>query len=84
MRPGETLALGYFLVVCGAALALMRRRPGWRRAFGWASAGVLVATTSRFAPTLLRDWWLLLALPLAYWAPAPLAGTANSPAGTIG
>ena len=86
MRPGETLALGYFLVVCGAALALMRRRPGWRRAFGWASAGVLVATTSRFAPALelsdvvrihLRDWWLLLALPLAYWAPAPLAGAAN-------
>ena len=86
MRAAEILAFGYFLLMCGAALALMRRRPGWRRAFAWAAAGVLVATTARCAPTIaladaadidLRDWWLLLALPLAYWAPAPLAGAAN-------
>jgi membrane-associated phospholipid phosphatase len=25
----------------------------------------------------LRDWWLLAALPLAYWAPAPLTGSPN-------
>ncbi len=77
MHAGEILALVYFLVIAGAALALLRRRAGAAIAMGWAVAGVLVAVTARFAPTLLRDWWLILALPLAYWAPARLAGTAN-------
>ena len=25
----------------------------------------------------LRDWWLLLTLPLVYWTPGPLAGDPN-------
>ena len=39
--------------------------------------GRLSAATASLAPTVLRDWWLLVALPLAYWAPARLAGTPN-------
>ena len=82
MRPGELLALAYFVVFVVAALALGRRRALWRRSLAWAVAGVLVAATARSAPLVwvldlavdLRDWWLLAALPLAYWAPAPLVG----------
>lgn len=82
MRPGELLALGYFLVFVVAALALVRRRAHWLRSLAWATAGVLVALTAPHAPLVwvddlavdLRDWWLLAALPLAYWAPAPLVG----------
>jgi hypothetical protein len=82
MRPGELLALAYFVLFVGAALALCRRRPQWRRSLAWGAAGVLVAATARSAPLVwvldlaidLRDWWLLAALPLAYWAPAPLVG----------
>jgi PAP2 superfamily len=82
MRPGELLALGYFLAVVVAALALASRRPQWPRSLAWAATGLLVAVTAPLAPLIwvfdvaveLRDWWLLAALPAAYWAPAPLAG----------
>ena len=77
MRAAEILALVYFVVVGGAALALLRRRAGAPIALGWAAAGVVVTATASVAPTVLRDWWLIVALPLAYWAPARLAGTAN-------
>ena len=75
MRDAEILALGYFVVVGVAALALSRRRAGAPIAAGWSAAGVVVTATASLAPTVLRDWWLLVALPLAYWAPARLAGT---------
>lgn len=82
MRPGELLAFGYFLAVVVAALALASRRPHWRQSLAWAGAGALIAATAPLAPLIrvrdvavdLRDWWLLAALPLAYWAPAPLVG----------
>ena len=77
MRAGELLALGYFLLVGSAALALWRRRGGAPVALGLSAAGGLIAAASTSAPGVLRDWCLLPALPLAYWAPAPLAGTAN-------
>lgn len=86
MRSSEILALVYFICVGAAALALSRRRTGWLRACGWASAGVLVVITATLVQGLsiyggghvdARDWWLLLAMPLAYWAPAPLVDTAN-------
>ena len=79
MHAAEILALVYFLIVGGAALALMRRRDGASRALGLSVVGIAVALTSRFAPGVLRDWWLLVALPLAYWAPGPLTGTPNEP-----
>ncbi len=75
MRDAEILALVYFVVVGVAALALLRRRAGAPIAAGWSAAGVLVTATASLAPTVLRDWWLLVALPLAYWAPARLTGT---------
>jgi hypothetical protein len=83
MRTAELLALGDFVAVAGLSLALSRRRPNWWRSLGLSAAGGLVVLTAPFAPTVwvldwtpieLRDWWLLLALPLAYWAPAPLVG----------
>lgn len=81
MRSAELLALGYFLGF--AALALVRRgkRAGWLTALGLASAGAAVALAAPMIPDVggveLRDWWLLLALPLAYWTPGPLAGNPN-------
>jgi hypothetical protein len=83
MRAGEAIALGYFVIVVIAALRLCRRRPRWTLALAWASGGVLVAMTApwvpeiwiRDHPVMLREWWLLMALPPAYWAPAPLVGT---------
>lgn len=83
MRAGEAIALGYFVIVVIAALRLCRRRPRWTLALAWASAGVLIAATARWAPDIwirdhplmLREWWLVAALPPAYWAPAPLVGT---------
>lgn len=46
-----------------------------------ASAGAAVTMAAPFIPATggfdLRDWWLLLVLPLAYWTPAPLAGSPN-------
>lgn len=87
MRVAETLALIYFVLVAGSALALCRRRPRWGVSAGWALAGALVAATAGLLPAIawsghrspvdLRDWWLLLALPLAYWAPAGLTVRAN-------
>src|SRR5262245_49911505 len=80
MRSGEALALVYFGAI--GALALVRMgRPGWLRSLALAAFGALVSLTAPMTPVLrsqgfgpidLRDWWLLLALPLAYWAPAPL------------
>jgi membrane-associated phospholipid phosphatase len=45
---------------------------------GWALAGTAVASTAALVPAMMRDWWLLAALPLAYWAPAPLTVTTNA------
>ncbi len=83
MRNAELLALGNFVALAALALVLIRRRPNWWRSLGLSAAGLLVVLTAPLAPTVwmldrspiaLRDWWLLPALPLAYWAPAPLVG----------
>ena len=85
MRFSELLALGYFLVFLAAALVcLLRGRPAWRTA-GISALGIAFVSLAPQAPDLLlsdvviplRDWWLLAALPLAYWTPAPLAGRPN-------
>jgi hypothetical protein len=81
MRLSELLALGYFLLFALAGLVVaLRRRSAWR-AFGWAGLGVAVVSAAPRLPFVfffdvavdLRDVWLLLTLPVAYWAPAPLA-----------
>jgi membrane-associated phospholipid phosphatase len=81
MRPAELLALGYFVCFCVLSLALRRTRAGWLTALGLSSAGAFVALAAPLIPARsgvdLRNWWLLLALPLAYWAPGPLAGHPN-------
>jgi hypothetical protein len=81
MRAGEAIALGYFVIFVIAALRSCRRRPHWQRSLAWASSGALIAINAPWVPEhavlgalVPRDWWLLLALPLAYWAPAPLVG----------
>ena len=85
MRFSELLALGYFLIFLAAALVcLLRGRPAWRTA-GISALGIAFVSLAPQAPDLLlsdvfiplRDWWLLAALPLAYWAPAPLTGSPN-------
>lgn len=81
MRPAELLALGYFACFFVFSLALRRTRAGWLMALGFSSAGALVALAAPWIPARgsvdLRSWWLLLALPLAYWAPGPLVGHPN-------
>ena len=77
MRPAELLALVYFVSFGAAALALSRRRARWAVTLGWAAGGVAITLTATLAPGMLRDWWLLAALPVAYWAPAPLTADAN-------
>jgi len=80
MRVSELLALGYFGIFALAALAIVARRPSAWRALGCAVLGLsLVATAPGMpwvfvfdVPVDFRDWWLLAALPLAYWTPAPL------------
>jgi membrane-associated phospholipid phosphatase len=82
MRFAELLAIGYFTLMAVLALLLVRRRPGWWRTLGLALAGMLVALATSKAGVVavplgmldLRDWGLLVALPIAYWTPAPLAG----------
>ena len=81
MRPAEHLALGYFVCFFVLSLGLRRTRAGWLTALGLSSAGAFVALAAPLIPAHgsvdLRNWWLLLALPLAYWAPGPLAGHPN-------
>src|SRR5580765_6179048 len=81
MRPAELLALGYFVCFCVLSLALRRTRASWLTALVFSSAGALVALAAPLIPARgsvdLRHWWLLLALPLAYWAPGSLAGHPN-------
>ncbi len=80
MRLSELLALGYFGIFALAALAVVARRPSAWRALACAVLGLsLVASAPgvplvfvRDVPIDVRDWWLLAALPLAYWTPAPL------------
>ena len=79
MRPSEWLALGYFLVLAAAGVVLLGRRRGAWRSVSLSLGGCLVAAAGPRLPDVtllaggtLRDWWLLLALPLAYWVPAPL------------
>jgi membrane-associated phospholipid phosphatase len=79
MRASEVLAVVYFVLVAGAALALMPRRAGWHGALVLGVAGTLAAATAPLAPAFLRDWWLIVVLPLAYWAPARLTRSANEP-----
>lgn len=79
MRAAEILGLSYFLLIAAAALALRRRRAGAWLALGLCVAGASVAASAPLAPLVLRDWWLLVALPLAYWAPGPLTETPNEP-----
>jgi len=76
------LLAGYFGVFALTAWLLQARRRRWRRALWLSLAGVAVAAAMPFLPSAtpvlptgsLTDWWPVLALPLAYWAPAPLAG----------
>ena len=75
MRPAELLALVYFVSFGAAALALRRRRARWPVTLGWAAGGLASRRRRRWRRTMVRDWWLLAALPLAYWAPAPLTVT---------
>jgi membrane-associated phospholipid phosphatase len=81
MRSAELLALGYFLCFGVLALGLRGKRARWLTAFGLASAGAAVALAAPLIPARggvdLRDWWLLLTLPLAYWTPGPLVGHPN-------
>ena len=85
MRFSEWLALGYFVVFAAAGLLELRRsRPAWR-ALALSLLGCVTAAVAPSAPALavaglavpMRDWWLVLALPLAYWAPAPLVRRAD-------
>jgi PAP2 superfamily len=75
--------LGYFLVFGVAALFLTRVRPGWRRSLVLALVGALIVVCGRvfareWAPLgTVGDWWPVLAIPVAYWVPAPLAGVPN-------
>jgi len=81
MRPAEFLALGYFVCFFVLSLVLRRKRAGWLTALGLSSAGAAVALAAPLIPVHgsvnTRDWWLLLAIPLAYWTPGPLAGNPN-------
>jgi len=85
MRFSEFLALGYFgLFALVALLAAARRQAAWR-SFAWAGLGAALVGSAPRLPFVyifdcafdLRDWLLLLTLPLAYWTPAALAGHPN-------
>ena len=85
MRPSEWLAFGYFGVFAVAGLFQLRRnRSAWRTIalslLGGAAAAVAPSVPAMALGGLavpMRDWWLLVALPLAYWAPAPLVRSAD-------
>ena len=77
MRAAELLAAGYALIFLVTGLAMLRRRRrAWQTA-GLAAGGLGLALSAPLAAALggevLRAWWLLGFLPLAYWMPAPLA-----------
>ncbi len=88
MRAAELLVLAYFTTLLVVASLQRRRREMWKRAAALAIAGAVIVSIGVLLPDgdpggllggllgglSLRDWWPLLTLPLAYWAPAPLAG----------
>lgn len=84
VRPDSTIAVAYFVLYGAIALA-SRSRPGWRRTLALSVAGACVALSAallRDARTgalleLMGTWGLLVALPLAYWAPAPLVASSS-------
>ena len=78
MSPAESLAAAYSSVFLVAGAWRARTHTTAWRAVTLALAGLAVATSGGMAATvggeLLRAWWLLGFLPLAYWMPAPLVG----------
>lgn len=76
MSPAESLAAAYSSVFVVAGALQTRRHPRAWRAVGLAAAGLLLAmsagTVANVGGELLRAWWLLGFLPLAYWMPAPV------------
>jgi membrane-associated phospholipid phosphatase len=75
----------YFAAIAAAALAMRTSRPGWARALGLSVAGAGLAAAGSLVPPArlpglrLQDWWPLLLVPIAYWAPAGLAGVPHLP-----
>ncbi|HEY8536425.1 MAG TPA: phosphatase PAP2 family protein [Vicinamibacterales bacterium] len=73
-------ALRYFVAFAVAAMGLRSARPGWLRTLGLSTAGAGLAAAPLIIPgapfygSILRDWWPLLLVPVAYRAPAGLAG----------
>jgi hypothetical protein len=78
MAPSESLAAAYSCVfLIAGALLVSRSRARWRTV-ALAGAGLVVAFSAQavdgIGGGMLRAWWLLGFLPLAYWMPAPLVG----------
>ena len=82
MSPSECLAAAYSAVFLLAGVALSTKRKGAGRTIGLAAAGLAVAASASWVAGvgggLLRTWWLLGFLPLAYWMPAPLVGRVHT------
>jgi hypothetical protein len=81
MSPSESLAAAYAVVFLVAGAWLLPRRKRARQTVGLAVAGLAVAVSGssveRMGGEVLRAWWLLPFLPLAYWMPAPLVSRAH-------
>jgi hypothetical protein len=78
MRVSEQLAAAYAIVFVGAGLLACRSDRRALRSVALGGAGVSVAVLAPWVASLggelLRSWWLLAFLPLAYWMPAPIVG----------
>ncbi|HEX7084730.1 MAG TPA: phosphatase PAP2 family protein [Vicinamibacterales bacterium] len=74
------LPCGYFVAFAIAAATMRATRPGWFRTFSFGVAGAGLAGAGLLLPDVpaagstLREWWPLLLVPFAYWAPAGLTG----------
>lgn len=85
MPPSLLLPCLYFVAFAIVALAVRTSRSGWARAFGLSVAGAALAVAGLFVPPARlvwltpQDWWPLLLVPIAYWAPAGLAGEPHLP-----
>lgn len=76
MAPSELLAAAYSCVFLVAGALLIRARADAWRTVGLAGAGLVVSLSAQAVEAIgggmLREWWLLAFLPLAYWMPAPV------------